>query len=223
MRFTLAMLLLAGCATTATTSPPKGGPRGMRASDHLAIARQHDAQAKEHSVWPESQIMVAGNPDLVGQPIAMPWYRSWDTAADHERLADIHRSQAAELHAAYEELCANRPREEIEVSPLVRFGLGGWPTGTGAIVYLAPEGGTPDQFMAAMKCHRAYMMLAPAGMDDCPLDLPGLMLDARGDSDGVTVSLSVKDPKLVRELQRRTVHDLEAAQAHGANTVHKQN
>jgi len=48
-------------------------------------------------------------------------------------------------------------------------------------------------------------------MDDCPLDLPDIMLDARGDREGITVSIAVRDPKLVPELQRRTAHDLEAA------------
>jgi len=67
-----------------------------------------------------------------------------------------------------------------------------------------------------MKCHRAAMMLAPSGMEDCPLDLPNVVLDARGDTDGITVSITVRDPKLVPELQRRAAHDLEAAvQLHG--------
>jgi hypothetical protein len=55
------------------------------------------------------------------------------------------------------------------------------------------------------------MMLAPTGMENCPLDLPNIALDARGDGDGVTVSIVVRDPKLVPELQRRAAHDLEAA------------
>jgi hypothetical protein len=36
-------------------------------------------------------------------------------------------------------------------------------------------------------------------------------LDARGDTNGITVSIVVRDPKLVTELQRRAAHDLEAA------------
>ena len=224
MRFLAATLLLAACATTPapTLTTPNGGPRGLRASDHLDVARQHDEQARQRSAWPESQIMVAGNPDLVGRPVVMPWYRSWDTQAEQERLAQIHRSKAAELHDTYEVACRDLPRDAVERSPFERFGLGGWPSASGAIVYLSPAGGTPDQFLAAMKCHRAYMMLAPAGMEDCPLDLPGLVIDARGDADGVTVSLSIKDSKLVPELQRRTVHDLEAAQrGTSATTLHE--
>ncbi len=149
----------------------------------------------------------------------MPWYRSWDTTADHERLAAIHRGKAAALQAEYEEACGNRPSSEVSVSPLARYGVGGWPTANGAIVYLSPNAGTPDELLAALRCHRAFMMLAPADMDDCPLDLPGLVIDARGDATGVTVSLSVKDGKLVPELQRRTAHDLEVAQHQSSSAM----
>ena len=101
---------------------------------------------------------------------------------------------------------------DVATSPLVRYGIGGWPTATGVIVYLSPTAGTPDELLAALKCHRAYMMLAPTGMDDCPLDLPGLEVDARGDAEGVTLAMTVKDTKLVPELQRRAAHDLEMSQ-----------
>jgi hypothetical protein len=81
------------------------------------------------------------------------------------------------------------------------------------ILYLSPQAGTPDQLRAALRCHRAYMMLGSSNMDDCPLDLPGLELDARGDTDGVTVSLGVKDSALISELKRRAAHDLDHATA----------
>ena len=214
MRLSPLALLLAGCATTTTTpmSTPAGGPRGLRASEHLDLAAQHDQEARNRSVWPDPSDLGGGGADTATQPAAMPWFRSWDTAAEHERLAEIHRSQAAAIQAAYDEACAGKPIAEISVSPLVRFGIGGWPTAHGAIVYLSAKAGTPDELLAAMKCHRAYMMVAPTDMDDCPLDLPGLELDARGDTDGVTVSLTVKDASLIPELQRRAEHDLEASQ-----------
>ena len=62
-----------------------------------------------------------------------------------------------------------------------------------------------------MKCHRAAMLLAPSNMEDCPLDLPDIAVDARGDAGGITVSIVVRNPDLVPELQRRAAHDLEAA------------
>jgi hypothetical protein len=214
MRFSSLTLLLAACATTTTTpmSTPKGGPRGLRASDHLDVAAQHDQEARNRSIWPDSSIAVPGGADTGQQPLAMPWFRSWDTAAEHERLATVHRSQAAELQAAYQEACGNRPIEEVATSPLVRFGVGGWPVANGVILYLSAQAGSPEQLLAAMRCHRAYMMIAASDMDDCLLDLPDLALDARGDVEGITVSLSVKDRALIPELQRRAAHDLEAGQ-----------
>jgi hypothetical protein len=224
MRIASITVFLAACATTTTTSTPKGGPRGLRASEHREVAAQHDEQARERSTWPDRSMVAGAGPDTRDQPIAMPWYRSWDTAAEHERLASFHRSKAAELEAAYAEACGEKPGAEVTVSPLARYGLGGWPTANTVIVYLSPSVGTADQLLAALKCHRAFMMLAPADMDDCPLDLPGLQVDARGDTDGITVSLSVKDPALIPELKRRTAHDLEAGQHQDLGmSVHKEN
>lgn len=224
MRISLITILLAACATTPTTSSPKGGPRGLRANEHREVAAQHDEQARERSTWPDASRIAGAGPDTRDQPIAMPWYRSWDTAAEHERLAVVHRSKAAELEAAYQEACGDKPSGEISVSPLVRYGLGGWPTANSVILYLSPDAGSADQLLAMMRCHRAFMMLAPAGMDDCLLDLPGLEVDARGDTDGVTVALTVKDRALIPELKRRAAHDLEAGQHQGAGmSVHKEN
>lgn len=199
----LAAVLLAACATSQPV-PPKGGPRGLRATEHLDVARQHESAARDESRWPDT--FAAGTAS--GHNI--PWFRSWDSAAEQERLAEIHRTKAVQLQAAYEEACGDRPAEQTTISPLQRYGIGGWNTATGVIVYLTPTT-APDSLLAELRCHRAWMMLAPAGMDDCPLDLPGLAFDARGDGEGVTLSIVVRDPGLVAELQRRTAHDLEAA------------
>jgi hypothetical protein len=179
----------------------------LRASEHLNLADQHGETAHQQAMRPAT----SASPDTIG----LPWLRAWDTSAEHERLADVHRSKAAELQAEYEQACGSRPLEKVSVSPLQRYGIGGWPTTTGIIIYLDPSAGSPDKLLADMKCHRAWMMLAPSGMDDCPLDLPGIVLDARGDTDGITVSIVVHDPKLVDELHRRAAHDLETgAQLH---------
>ncbi len=155
-------------------------------------------------MWPDTR---AGSP--ADPPIGV-WYRSWDTR-DHERLADIHRGEASAQNAEFAEACDGLSGTEITMSPLQRFGIGGWNTTTGAIVYLSPSAGAADKLLAQMRCHRAWMMLQPTDMADCPLDLPGLAIDVRGDANGVTVAMVVRDPKLVGELQRRTAKDLETA------------
>ena len=212
MRFAALTVLLAACATATPIATPKGGPRGLRASDHLELANQDDARAHDRTTWPAAPVVGYEARD---QPVGMPWYRSWDTAAEHDRMAMIHRGKAAELEAAYQEACGDKPSEVVAISPLVRYGVDGWPTQSGAIIYLSPTAGTPDSLLAALKCHRAFMMLAPADMEACPLDLPGLEVDVRGDAEGITVALSVKDPALISELQHRVAHELEAAQHQG--------
>lgn len=206
MRRSLAVILLSACATTTPPPEPQGGPRGLRATDHLQAARQHEHDAERTIAWPEG---TAPGP---GDAANGPWYR--DTA-EHERLAGIHRAKAAELNAEFADWCANLPSAEISVSPLKRYGLGGGNTPKGAVVYLAANAGPPQRLLMVMKCHRAWMMLAPADMDDCPLDLPGLRIAASGDVDGITVSLAVTDPKLVPELQRRVAKELESASTLG--------
>lgn len=198
----VALLVLAACATSNPT--PRGGPRGLRASDHQELARQHEEQASQGDAWPVRTTGPESAPMI-------PWSRSWNASEEHLRFARIHRSEAAALHAAFDEACAGRTPEEISISPLKRYGVGGTTTPTGVILYLDPKAGSPDKLMADMRCHRAWMMLAPGGMETCSLDLPGLTIDAHGDAEGITVTLGVKDSRLVEELQHRAAHDLEAS------------
>lgn len=205
------LLSLAACAS-APRSQPKGGPRGLRASEHLDAAREHDELGRYPSGLPARQVAPDGS--------GVGWLRTWDTSAEARRLAEIHRSKAAELQAEYEEACGSRPLEQVAVSPLQRYAIGGWRTSTGMILYLDPSAGSPDTLLADMKCHRAWMMLAPTGMEECPLDLPGIVLDAHGDRDGITVSIVERDPKLVDELHRRAERDLEASTQLRRNPAH---
>ena len=204
MRELLTVVLAMACA--APTAPQKPGSRGPRADEHLSAAEAHDAQAQRLSRWPERHATQT-------EIDTGSWYRMWDTVADQKRLARIHRSQAAQIQAEYEEACGARPYAEVSVSPLQRYGMGGEPTERGVTVFLSPDSGTPDQLLAAMRCHRAWMMLGRANMDACPLDLAGIHVDVHGDPKTVTVEITIDDPKLVPELQRRAAHDLEAAAA----------
>jgi hypothetical protein len=203
-----AIALLAACAS-APRSEPRGGPRGLRASEHLDAAREHEEIARHPGGMPTTYVAPDGR-GLHGNS-GMPWQRRWDTSGEQRRLADVHRSQAAELQDEYEKACGSRTLEQIAMSPLQRYAIGGWPTSTGMILYLDPRAGTADKLLADMQCHRAWMMLAPSSMEDCPLDLPGIVLDARGDRDGITVLIVERDPKLVDELHRRAERDLEAS------------
>jgi hypothetical protein len=204
MRTLIPVLLLTACASS--SSPQQGGSRGPRASDHLAAADQHTQEAEQLARWPDRHASNALQPTDTGS-----WYRAWDTVSNELRLARHHRTAAAQLVAEYDEACGQRSLAEISVSPLQRYAVGGAPTEDGALLFLSVEAGTPDQLMAAMRCHRAWMMLGRTDMESCPLDLAGLRVQARGDSAGISVELGVRDRRLVPELQRRVAHDVEAA------------
>jgi len=141
----------------------------------------------------------------------MGWGQSWDASSQHEQIAATHRSEAAGLFADYEHACGDRSAAEISGSPLNRYAVGGMPTATGVIIYLDGSAGSADRLLADVKCHRAWMMLAPTDMDDCPLDLPGIELDTRNDADGIAVSIVIRDRALIPELQRRVAHELETS------------
>lgn len=185
--------LISACATT--PPPPAGGPRGLHASDHLDEAHAHDQVAKHR---------FAGHEDDDVQP----WTRHWDTRHDDEQAAAVHRSQAADLQAAYEQACKGRTLAQASASPLERS-IGGYATATTVVFYLDRRIRSPDRLLADLACHRAWMMLAPEDDKDDPLDLPGLVIDANGGVDGIAVSISARDPEIVAELLRRSAHLLE--------------
>src|SRR6185503_13508193 len=108
----------------------------------------------------------------------VPWSVSWDAGAEHERLAAVHRSRAGALQAAYDEACGDRPYADVSFSPIARHATGGWNTSSGVILYLPTSAGPADRLIAELNCHRAWMMLQPAAdMENCTLDLPGILLD----------------------------------------------
>jgi hypothetical protein len=179
----------------------------MRADAHLDAARSHDARAASLARWPEMQRDPTGFED----PASGLWYRAFDSARNESRLAAQHRTEAARIQAEFDEACAELTGAEITTSPLQRYGLGGIPTETGVVVVLAREAGPPNRLMAALRCHRAWMMLGEAGMENCPLDMKGLKIQTYGDETGISVEITVNDRALVPELHRRAAQDLEMA------------
>jgi hypothetical protein len=203
----LSIALLAACASS---SPPPQAPgsRGLHANEHLTAAREHDEAAQAQSTWPDKR--ASDGTGRVDQLlIGTPWHRNWDTTADQERAAAAHRSEAQAIYAAYQDACGTRSIGEVTVSPIVRYGVGGTTIPDGVVLYLTNDAGPAGRLMADLKCHRAWMRLAPANMDVCPLDLAGLQIDAKGNGDGITLTLTVRDKSLIPELQRRAAHDLE--------------
>ena len=209
MRPTLSLLLFAACASAPAAKPQPLGSRGPRASQHMDAAHDHEELARQSSSYPDTRLDgPIGRSDQV--LLATPWTRRWDSTEDHLRMAQVHRSAAAQISAEFDEACQGRTNGDMTMSPLVKYGVGGSPIEDGVVIYLRPEAGDADKLMADMRCHRAWMMLQPTStMDMCPLDLAGLSIEATGGKEGVTVTLHVKDRSLVPELQKRAAHDLE--------------
>lgn len=203
------LCLVTACA--ASVAKEKPGPRGLRADQHMSIAAREQDHAGELSRWPDMRPGTNGT-NANQQLAAGAWYGMWDTAPEYRRRADVHRSAAAQLEAEYAEACAEVPTGLALVSPLQRYAIGGSPVDRGALVLLSPDAGPPDRLLAAMRCHRAWMMLGRADMGDCPLDLPGIQVSAHGDANGIELTITVSDPALVPELRRRADRNLEAAQ-----------
>lgn len=202
------LFALVACTPPAPQRPAPKTSRGLHADEHLEAAREHARRANELASWPEARRNDVGRFD---DPNTGLWYRAWDQAQEERRLAAIHEGQAAQLQVAYDEACANVDPGHIRVSPLQRYGTGGMPTGDGVVVFMGTEAGPPDRLLAEMRCHRAWMMLSEAGMEDCPLDLPNLQIQAHGDKTGISVEIRVQDRTLIPELQRRAARDLEMA------------
>jgi hypothetical protein len=207
----LALLLVLPITACATTAAPRSkapdASRGMRADAHLEAARSHDARAASLARWPEMQRDPTGFED----PASGLWYRSFDSARNESRLAAQHRTEVARIHAEFDEACAELAGTDVTISPLQRFGLGGIPTEHGVVIVLSRDAGPPNRLMAALRCHRAWMMLGEAGMENCPLDMRGLKLQTYGDETGISVEITTSDRSLVPELQRRAAQDLEMA------------
>jgi hypothetical protein len=207
-RFPL-LCLVAACAAPIANEKP--GPRGLRADQHLSLASREDDHTEELTRWPDTRPAADGT-QLNQERTVSTWFGAWDTAAEHRRLAQVHRSAAAQLEAEYEEACGEESASAVSVSPLQHYAVGGSATPEGTLVLLSPGAGPPARLLAALRCHRAWMMLGRTDMDDCPLDLPGLRVSARGDANGIELTMTVSDPALIPELRRRAAHELEAAQ-----------
>jgi len=205
----LATVVVAACATT--TPPKKLGDRGPTAAQHLEEARAESQLAAERWRWPESRPdgtgAVGGQHDAVWEP----WFYFWDPAIDVERRAEAHRAQAAQQEIEYQDACGRRPASEVAVSPIQRWAIGGTNASDGAIVYLSLDAGTPEELLASMRCHRAWMMLGRTRTDDDALGLDDVQVVVHRTGSAIEVLLTTRDAKLVPELQRRAAADVESA------------
>jgi hypothetical protein len=203
---TILLVLVAACGANAPE--PAEGPRAIRTKEHLEEARKHDEIARQRSTFPVRTETEPGDPTTPLAP-PVPWTRNWDLDNEHERIARAHRGEAAALEASYQEACGTRDMKKVVGSPITRHRIGGWDTENGVVVLLSTHAGSPETLLADLRCHRAYLLASTAVDQDSPLGLPGLQIDARGDQDGITLTLTVRDSKLLPELRRRIAIQVE--------------
>jgi hypothetical protein len=202
MRITLAILLVAACATSSRREALE--PESMTASEHLAHARAHSEAA-------------GGSPHEYPSPYgtsSYPWYYFWDPSTEHRAIAEAHRDAADQLRLSYEAACAAVPRDTAGMSPLERHARSMDPLPRGVVVHLAAEAGTPDAVLAAIRCHRAWLLLEPrASSADSPLLVQGVVFVVHAGATGIEVMIGLDDPARVPELVRRTRLAVERARA----------
>jgi hypothetical protein len=174
----------------------------MRATEHRDAAALHAARAAELARLSDG---LGGPRADRGDEASGLWFRS----LEEERLADEHRSEAAVLQSAFEDRCARLSPSEIVTSPLQRWSVGWLPKSDGIVVLLSPDAGAPGRLLEELRCHRAWVRLGEVPDDKCPLELPDIDLVAYGDKTGISVEITLENPALVGELQRRTVYVVE--------------
>ncbi len=190
----LALVVLAACGTASLE-----GPRAIRTAEHLEEARKLDEVARSRT-WLVTEEVT---------PPARPFAFTWNPDADHERVKQ-QRSEVAAVEQDFEAACHQHEVEKTIGSPLTRHRIGGWNTEDGVVILLGVVAGPRETLLADLRCYRAWL-IAGTGVDKDALALPGLLLDAKGTQDGITLTLTLEDTALIPELQRRVLRQVEAS------------
>lgn len=172
----------------------------MTASEHMSASREHSEQITgmhAHSVY------GAGYPGWYSGGW-YPWYYSWDPDVEHRGLAAAHREAAEQLNVEYTAACKQVPREVAASSLLDSFATATSRTENGVLFYLAAEAGPPEVVLAQLRCHRAWLRLAPtAEAVDSPLLVEGVTWMTHVGANGIEVMASARDERSIAELARR--------------------
>jgi hypothetical protein len=167
------------------------GPPAIRTAEHVQEARKHDEIARSRTATP-----VTSEP---GSPVK-PWVAKWDPEAPSDSKA---------IEAEYAAACGRREVEKTVGSPLTRHRVGGWNTERGVVVLLSPLAGPEPQLIGDLRCYRAWLLAGTGVEKDSPLAVPGLIVDAKGNQDGIELTLTLRDSRLIPELQRRVSRQVE--------------
>lgn len=191
------LVFLTACGTTMPEVAP--GPRSIRTADHVEEARKHDEIARSRTAWPVTPTTTAP---------ATSFTLTWDPDAEKPSSS---LGESAANEQAFQQACGKREVEKPIGSPLIRHRVGGWKTEQGVVVVLGAVAGPRQTLLSDLRCYRSWLMAGAGVEKDSPLALPGLVVEANGDQDGITLTLTVKHSALIHELQRRVQRHVDEA------------
>lgn len=166
------------------------GPDQMSAAGHREAAHRSDEIARQ-------------GPYLTRRSWA-PWTYSWDAGTEHLAERDAHLAAAELLVARYREACGDLPIAAQSSSPLARHARAVTATDGGVMLAIDPVIGSPEDLLAAIRCHRAWLALAdrPGPTEDIiALDHLHYAVELRDEA--LWLSVTTTTPGELDELRRR--------------------
>lgn len=191
-RFLAPAMVLAVTAACAGPRATGAGtrPDDMTADEHRASARRHDEIGRQ-------------GPYLRGRAWA-PWTYSWDPATEHLAERDAHVVAAETIETRYRQACADVPVDVESRSPLSGRAVSASPIDDGVLLVLDPAAGPPDQVLAEIRCHRAWLVLedrSELSGDVVALDHVRYSAQVRDETIELRITTASSDE--VEELRRR--------------------
>lgn len=184
----LTLAVAAGCAGPRATGAGVG-PDEMTADAHRDAARRQDEIARK-------------GPYLRRRGWA-PWTYSWDPGTEHLAERDAHLASAETLETRYREACADLPVAAESSSPLTRHGRSAAPIDGGVALVLDPDAGPPEDVLAAIRCHRAWLALEDRPASDDVVALDGLRYSVEIRDEIIELRITATNAGELDELRRR--------------------
>jgi hypothetical protein len=186
--------VMALAVTSACAGPRATGagtrPDDMTADEHRVSARRHDEIGRQ-------------GPYLRGRAWA-PWTYSWDPATEHLAERDAHLAAAETLETRYRKACADVPVGAESGSPLSGRAISASPIDGGVLLLLDPAAGPPDQVLAEIRCHRAWLVLEDRpGLADDVVALDHVRYSAQVRDEAIELRVTARSKDQVEELRRR--------------------
>jgi hypothetical protein len=223
----VSLALCGGCASAEGTKPHDMSTmqHEASASQEAATSQQHAAQyAPDASAQVEQCVRPGGTKASGGcwTSTVNPTEQHKIDAAEHERLAELHRAAAQSLRDAESTACSGLAEEDRATSPFyhredisevgkaeltVSEGIGSHQEFAGGrAVFRALPGMTAEWLQRLVNCHLARAAAVGFSMPEmnyCPLMLKGVSATVSSAGAGFAIAVTSKDPATATEIWRR--------------------